>query len=82
MENRLKAGSFDGDPFFCTPSEAWVLSGGKWGEVNAADVGRNGVVLSPAAFGKRFGSLPELPKTAFHSSESAARVRPNSSVEA
>ena len=73
---KLKAGSFEGKPFFWTPSEAWVLSGDTWSELNAADVGMNGTVLSPEAFGKRFGKLPSLPKTAFHSGESAARTSP------
>jgi uncharacterized membrane protein len=60
-----KAGSFDGEPFFWTPSEAWAFSRGKWSEVNAADVGMNGVALSSEAFGKRFGKLPTLPQIAF-----------------
>ena len=72
----IKAGSFDGEPFFISDAEAWVFSGGKWSWANPIDVGHNGRVLSPDEFGKRFGPLPPLPKTAFHSSGSPARSGP------
>ena len=49
--DEMMSGSFDGESFFWTPSEAWVLSNDKRSEANAAEVGRKGGVLSSARFG-------------------------------
>jgi hypothetical protein len=72
----LKGGSFDGEPFFWKPSEAWARSGGKWSEVNVADVGVNGRAMLPEAFDRRFGKLPlQLSKASSLTSPAAMPAR-------
>jgi hypothetical protein len=72
----VKCCSWEGDPAFWTPSEAWALLKGSWVEVNAADVGRNSSDLTTDEFGKMFGKLPHLPKSAFQSREAAIEDTP------
>jgi hypothetical protein len=72
MPDHIRPGSWDGFPVFWTPSESWALIMGVWTEVNAAEVSREGLVLSPDRFGRLFGEVPPLPKTAFDPAERLA----------
>jgi hypothetical protein len=59
-------GSWDGDPVLWSPGEAWSFADGAWKPANSSIVGMEGRVLSKSAFDRKFGSLPPLPKSAFH----------------
>lgn len=68
-------GTLDGEPVAWTPREAFVFDtqAKSWKPANAAEVGMDGKVLSPAAFAARFPALPAPPMTAFHTSPAACK---------
>jgi hypothetical protein len=74
----LKFASLDGDPAVWSPDVAFVFRDGAWREVNSAEVGMNGRVLSEAEFVSRFGERPLLPPLttcqSFNNSTWAKRV--------
>ena len=66
---QAKFGAFESYPARFTDYEAWVLIKGEWTEFHVAEVRDKAKTLSETAFKERFGQLPALPKTSFHSGE-------------
>jgi hypothetical protein len=61
----LTYGSFDGEPFIYSSSEAWTVRKGvtAWSRADSSEIAMGGRVLTKAAFDAKFPSLPPLPVT-------------------
>ena len=63
--------SWDGEPAFYSPGEAYVYRNGKWIRANSAVIGFEARPMSEAEFEKAFGRLPLPPYTQRNSGDAS-----------
>ena len=78
MTMEAKYGSFDGLPARYTDSEARVLGGNGWHQVNIAEHGMTTAALTPCQLSRRFSAVGRRWRQASSGTGTAASVEPNS----